>query len=132
MRGPRTWRIAALVCVVLIVIGAVTPTHGVLAATVGPLEDLVATTAHFVEYAVLAFVLAVALDGWRVSARALVWSGVLSVGLGWAMELVQAPLPYRDFQVSDGLTDVSGAAVGLALFSAVAGAWGRRRPERRG
>ena len=54
----------------------------------------------------------------------------LAGGLGALIELVQVPLPYRDGQVVDVLVNVAGAAVGLAVFSAVALAW--RPRSRRG
>jgi VanZ family protein len=51
-----------------------------------------------------------------------------SVGLGLLIELIQAPLPYRDAQAADVAVDVLGAALGLAAFSAVA-AWRAWRPR---
>ena len=127
MRGSRGWVLAAAVLALGILVVGVLPTHPVLAATTGSSEDLVASLGHFVEYAILAFVLAVAVDGWRLSLRAVVWSAVPAVGLGWLIEVLQAPLPYRDFQVADGLVDVAGVAAGLAVFSVVARARASRR-----
>lgn len=130
MRGPLGWRVAAAALALLVVVFGVVPTHETLAATVGPRENLAASLGHFVEYAVLAFALAVAFGGWRVDGRALALSAVTAVALGWAMELVQLPLPYRDFQASDGVVDMAGVAAGLLLFSVVALWSGERRPER--
>ena len=127
MRGSRGWIAAAAVLALVILVVGVLPTHPVLAATTGSSENLVASLGHFVEYAILAFVLAVAVDGWRLSLRAVVWSAVLTVGLGWLIEVLQAPLPYRDFQVADGLVDMAGVAVGLAVFSVAARAGAARR-----
>jgi VanZ family protein len=132
MRGSRGWVLAAGLCALVIFIAGVLPTHPVLAATAGDAENAVASSGHFVEYAVLAFLLAVAVDGWRLSLRALAWSALGAVTLGWAVELVQAPLPYRDFQIADGLTDMAGVLVGLAAFSVAALARASRRPTRRG
>lgn len=130
MRGPRGWQMVAAGLALGIVVFGVVPTHETLEATVGSLENLVASLGHFVEYAAFAFALAVAFGGWRVEARALVLAGALAAALGWAMEAAQVPLAYRDFQASDGLVDMAGAAAGLLVFSVVA-LWVReRRPER--
>lgn len=132
MRGSRGWVLAAGLWALVIVVAGVLPTHQVLAATAGEAENTVASWGHFVEYAILAFVLAVAVDGWRLSLRALMWSALAAVALGWAVELVQAPLPYRDFQIADGLTDMAGVVVGLAAFSVAVLARASRPPVRRG
>jgi len=129
MRGPRAWWILAAVWTAVIVLFGTIPTHEALAATAGVRENLVATLGHFFEYAFLAFALAAAFGGWRVEVRALALAASLAVTLGWVIELVQLPLPYRDFQVSDGVVDMAGVAVGLALFSVVARRRGAQRPE---
>jgi VanZ family protein len=121
--------VAACVALGIVVFGVV-PTHETLQATVGPRENLVASLGHFFEYAALAFALAVAFGGWRVEARALVLSASAAVALGWAMEVVQLCLPYRDFQAADGVVDMAGVAVGLLLFSVAARYAGERRPVR--
>ena len=132
MRGSRVWRVAAIVWAAAVVIGGVLPTQGVVHAVAEGRDDALTSAGHFVSYVVLAFVLAVALDDWRLSRRAIVGAAVLAVSLGVAIELVQAPLPYRDCQLSDALLDAAGAALGLALFSAVALARARRPRWRRG
>jgi VanZ family protein len=128
IRRPRGWTLAASLWAVVIVVFGVIPTHETLAAAVGRHENSVASLAHFVECAVFAFLLAVALGGWRLRACALTAAAVLAVGLGWVIELVQLPLPYRDFQVSDGLTDMAGVAAGLAVFSGLV-LWREARPR---
>lgn len=130
MRGPRLWQVVAAAWALVIVLTGVVPTHEALEATVGSREDLVASLGHFGEYAVLAFALAAAFGGWRVEARALALAGGVSIALGWAMEVVQLSLPYRDFQVTDGLVDTAGAVAGLLVFSVVALSVGERRPAR--
>ena len=50
----------------------------------------------------------------------LVTALALAAVLGGAIEVIQGPLSYRDAQVADFLVDVAGAAVGLAVLSAVA------------
>jgi VanZ family protein len=128
MRRPHGWALAAALWALAIVVFGVIPTHETLAATVGRHENSVASLAHFLEYAVFAFLLAVALGGWRVRASTLTAAAVLAVGLGWVIELVQLPLPYRDFQVSDGVTDMAGVAAGLAVFSGLV-LWREARPR---
>ncbi len=130
MRGPRGWRVLAASWALVIVVLGVVPTHETLEATVGARENLVASLGHFIGYAALAFALAVAFGGWRIAARALALAGAVAVALGWAMEVVQIPLPYREFQASDGLVDMAGVAAGLLLLSVVAPLVGERRPER--
>ena len=132
MRGSRGWQVTAVVWVILVIAGAVLPTQGAVHAVAGGHDNVLTTLAHVGEYAVLAFVLAVALGGWRVGPRELVWAGCLAVGLGVAMELVQGFLPYRDSQLSDALADVAGAALGLMAVSAAARVRVRRRRARPG
>lgn len=129
LRGPWHWRLAAVVVVVLIVVLGVVPTHATLHAMVGGGEDDAANAAHFVEYAVLAFVLPLALEGWRPSRRTLVLAGLASIALGIGIELVQLGLPYRSAQVSDALLDVAGTLVGLALVSWIARVRAKRSPR---
>jgi VanZ family protein len=134
MRGPRAWKVAAVAWATAIVIWGLVPIQGVVHAVakgkVG--EDLLTSAGHFAEYAVLAFVLAVALDDWRLSRRAVLGAATLAIGLGVAIELAQVLLPYRDCQMSDALADAAGAALGLAVFSAAVRARARRPRGRRG
>jgi VanZ family protein len=132
MQGPRGWQVIALVWAAVIIAGAVTPTQATVHAVAGGHDSGLTTLAHVGEYAVLSFVLAVALGGWHVGPRELVWAGCLAVGLGVAMELVQGFLPYRDSQLSDALADVAGAALGLVAVSAAARVQARRRRSRPG
>lgn len=131
MRGPRAWRIAAVAWTAIVVAFGVLPTQGMVHAIAEGRDSLLTSAGHFVEYAILAFVLAVALDAWRVGQRALVGAG-LAAGLGALIELVQAALPYRDCQLSDALINVAGAGAGLAVFSLAARSRARRRRARRG
>ena len=132
MRGSRGWRVAAVVWAAAIVVFGVLPTQGVVHAIAEGRDGLLTSAGHFASYAVLAFVLAVALDDWRLSRRAVLGAAALAVALGVAIELVQAPLPYRDCQLGDALVDAAGAALGLAVFSAVARARAWRPRWRRG
>ncbi len=118
MSTPRRWRIIALVWTAAIVVSGVLPIGSVVEA-IGP-PDPVTTTGHFIAYAVLGFVLVIALGGWRVTARTLGLAFVLAVSLGAVIELVQGPIPYRDASLLDLAVDAAGAAAGLAVVSAVA------------
>jgi VanZ family protein len=115
-----------------IVVVGVLPIQGVVHAVAEGRDDLVASAGHFASYLVLAFVLAVAIDDWRLSRRAVVGAAVLAVSLGALVELVQAPLPYRDCQLQDALVNAAGAALGLAVFSVAARVRVRRSRWRRG
>lgn len=124
--SPRRRTLAVLWAVAIVVWG-VLPIGGLVEA-VGP-ADPVTTTGHFVAYAVLGFVLPLALGGWAASLRTLALAFVLAVALGAAVELVQGPIPYRDTSLLDLAVDAAGAVVGLAVVSAVArGGRSRSRP----
>ena len=132
MRGSRGWRAAAVSWAAAIVVFGGLPTQSTIHAVSGGQDDLSTSAGHFAAYVLLAFVLAVALDDWRLSRRAVLGAAAVAVSLGVAIELVQAPLPYRDCQLGDALVDVAGAALGIAVFSAVARVRGRRPRWRRG
>ena len=91
MRGSRAWRVTAIVWAAAIVVLGVLPTQGAVHAIAEGRDNLLTSAGHFAAYVVLAFVLAVALDDWRLSARAVLCAAALAVGLGVAIELVQAP-----------------------------------------
>lgn len=130
--GPRAWRAAAIAWTVFVVSFGVLPTHGAVHAVAAGHDDALTSLAHFGEYAVLAFVVAVALGGWPLPRRALLWAGVYAIGLGALIELVQVPLPYRDGQLSDVVVNAAGAALGLVLVSLTGRLRARRPRERRG
>ena len=120
MTGSRSWRLAAAIWAAAIFVSGVVPTQSTVAAVSGGHDSAVTTTAHFAVYAVLGFMLGVALSGWTLDARGLVTALAFAAALGGAIELIQGPLSYRDAQLADFRVDVAGAAVGLAVFSAVA------------
>jgi len=132
MRGPHSWRVAAGVWTAIVVLFGVLPTQGTIHVIAEGHDAPLTSAGHFLEYAILAFVLAVALDDWRASYRALVGAGVAAAGLGTLIELVQAALPYRDCQLADVMVNVVGACAGLAVFSLAARSRARRRRSRRG
>ena len=100
MRGSRPWRVAAIVVAAAIAVAGVLPTQGAVHAVSGGRDDLVTSAGHFASYVLLAFVLAVALDDWRVSRRAILGAAAIAICLERSIELVQAPLPYRDCQLN--------------------------------
>ncbi len=127
----RIWRAAACAWTLVIIAAGVLPTQGAVRAVAGDGgEDALTTVGHFAAYAVLAFLVGFALSGWEVRAGAVVVTLALAAALGAAIELVQAPLPYRDAQLVDFIVDVAGAALGLVVLSGAARA--RRSRSRRG
>lgn len=132
MRGPRAWRIAAVTWTAIVVAFGLLPTQGAIHVIAAGRDALLTSAGHFLEYAILAFLLAVALDDWRVGYRALVGAGAMATCLGLLIELAQAVLPYRDCQLTDAGVNVAGAGVGLAVFSLAARSRARRRRARRG
>jgi len=125
----RFWRGAAAVWAGVIFVSGVVPTRSVVRAASDGHETLTTTVAHFMVYAVLGFLLGLALGGWRTDFRRLALALALAVALGGAIELIQGPLSYRDAQLADFIVDVAGAAAGLAVFS-VAAAVERSRSRR--
>ena len=127
----RAWQVAAAVWAGAILVTGMLPDAGRrVDAVSGGHDDLATTAGHFAAYALLGFLLGVAPRGLEGEARPCdpgAGAGGSSRGL---IELVQLPLPYRDGQLVDVLVNVAGAAVGLAVFSAVAPA--RRPRSRRG
>lgn len=123
--GARTPFLAAATWTALIVVAGVMPIQRFVGA-VAPGRETAATLAgHFLEYCILAILLAAALSGRRSASRRAALVMALAVSLGVVIEAVQAFLPYRDCQLVDVLVNAAGAACGLVVLSAVArrGAW---------
>ena len=114
------WRAAAALWAVAIVISGVVPTSSAVHAISDGHDTLATNVAHFLAYAVLGFLLGVALGEWQTDTRRLALALLLAAALGGAIELVQGPLSYRDAQVLDFVVDVAGAAVGLVVLSVAA------------
>jgi VanZ family protein len=125
----RVWRAAAVAWAAAILVSGLLPTRDVVEAVSQGRDDAFTTAGHFAAYVLLGFLVGVALTGWEVRAGGLLLGLALAAALGGLIELVQGPLSYRDAQVLDFVVDVAGAAVGLALFSAVASV-GRSRWHR--
>jgi len=125
----RVWRVAAVVWAGVIFVSGLVPTTSVVRAISDGHDTLTTTVAHFVVYAVLGFLLGLALGGWGTNFRRLALALALATVLGGVIELIQGPLSYRDAQLADFIVDVAGAAAGLAVFS-VAAAAARSRSHR--
>jgi VanZ family protein len=126
----RFWQAAAVVWAGVIVVTGMLPTQRAVDAVSGGRQDLATTAGHFAAYALLGFLLGVALGGWRAKRDRVILGLALAVGLGAVIEVVQMPLPYRDGQLVDVVVNAAGAAVGMAALSAVEAA--RRSRSRRG
>lgn len=123
----RRRRVAAGLWMTVIVVSGVLPTQAAVHAVSDGRDSLVTSVGHFAAYAVLGWLLMAASADRRPMPAALALSFAVAATLGIAIEVVQAPLPYRDCQVSDALVDICGAVVGLGTFSAAARCrWGRR------
>ena len=128
--SSASWRWAAAGWAVIIFISGVLPTAGAVKAVSAGHDTVTTTVGHFIAYALLGFLLGIALGGWRVDLRRLALGLALAAVLGGAIEVVQGPLSYRDAQLADFLVDVAGAAAGLAVFSVAV--WATRSRSRRG
>lgn len=90
----------------IIYLSVKTPTGG---APTFPYSDKVG---HFLAYFTLGFTI------WlSVSSRAFrVLFFIISLSLGIALEFIQSRLPYRDMSFFDGLSNLLGLFVGVAMF----------------
>jgi VanZ family protein len=117
----RRWLLAALGWAAVIVTFGLVPLQAALDATAGPKhEDQTTAAGHFVEYAVLATLLALALGGWSGRRRSFPLAFAGAALLGLAIEGVQGFLPWRDAQLTDVLVNTLGSACGLAATALVA------------
>jgi VanZ family protein len=130
MPPSRAWRIAAVAWAGAILVSGMLPTQGAVSMISDGHDDLATTLGHFASYALLGFLLGVALGGWRTRRDRVILALALAGGLGGLIELAQMPLPYRDGQVVDMVVNLAGAAVGLVAVSVVEPA--RRPRSRRG
>ena len=71
---------------------------------------------HFIGFGLLAWLLCYGYH--RAGKMRLLYfkSGVIAVGYGFVIELIQIPLPYRFFSWDDLAADVAGITLGLILF----------------
>jgi VanZ family protein len=127
--GARGWAAAGVWAVVIVVFGVV-PTQRLVEAAAPDHQVASTLGGHFVEYAVLAALIAVAAKDRFGRKRGAALALTLAASLGVAIEVVQAFLPYRDCQAVDVLVNMVAAAFGVALFSAFSTFWGRRRSRR--
>ncbi len=128
MTTRRTWCLAAAGWAAVIVVSGVAPTRDAVAAVSSGFDELATAAGHFAAYVVLGYLLSAAFESLTGRVRAAALTLALGAMLGGAIELVQAPLPYRDAQLSDFVVDAAGVAVGIAVFTC-AGLARRRRPR---
>jgi VanZ family protein len=116
----------------LIVVGGVLPVAQIFGWAQSDAWSPVASAVHTFEFAVFAILVATAWR-WRVpGSTGMVPAAVLSLVLGALVEVIQGPLPYRDFSLGDLAFDVAGVAIGLVVLSAArrlrdASGWFRTR-----
>lgn len=110
---------------------AVMPVHQFFEETVGERETLATQVGHFLEFALLAALLA----RWACArmgspSQAVVAAWLAATAYGALIEVLQMPLPYRSAQWGDLAMDAAGAGAGLVV--AVVLRWSRRRRARAG
>lgn len=111
----------------MMLVFAVVPTQEALQTTVGDRQTVATMAAHFLEYAVLAALVALSCRDARPRAR-LMWGLGVAVGMSAMTEALQVPLPYRDAELRDLVVNLAGSVAGLLLVSRVAA---RRAPAPR-
>lgn len=116
--GARAWSAAAVLWALLIVVFGALPTQQMVSEVAPEREAASTVLGHFVEYLVLAALMAAALGRRYSASRRAALVMVMAVGLGVAIEVAQGFLPYRDCQLLDVLVNVGGAFFGLVVFSA--------------
>lgn len=123
--SERGWRRAAAAWALVIVGSGVVPTQEAVHAVSGGQDNLATSAGHFAAYAILGLLLGFAIGGRPAQHRRLLRALLLAACLGIAIEVIQAPLPYRDAQVVDVVVDIAGAALGLLLAAVSSAAWQR-------
>ncbi len=128
----RRWALAAVLWAVIIIGFGVSPTQKIVDATAPNHEDTATSAGHFVEYALFSGLLVLAGHERDENPRRhiAVVAVLAAVLLGLAIELIQAVLPYRDFQLLDLLLNAVGATVGAVVVSAVRAALDLERGRR--
>lgn len=71
---------------------------------------------HFIGFGFLAWLLCYGFYKTKATRLLHIKSGVLSVGYGFVIELIQIPLPYRIFSWDDLGADAAGISLALLLF----------------
>lgn len=133
-RRPGEWvaRQGWLVWALAIMLGGVLPVAQMFGWEESSAWSLAASGVHAFEFAVMAILFAAAWR-WRVpGSTGLAPAAALSMGLGLLVEIIQGPLPWRDFSVGDLGFDAAGIVAGLLLLVAArrlreASGWSRRR-----
>jgi VanZ family protein len=105
--------LAVLVVAAVILFGSVVEVPRAVSSSTPWWDEL----AHVVAYAAFATILAYATAHWRASPfRRATLVVAVAVAYGILLELVQAPLPYRRFSLSDVLVNVVGAVLVTVWF----------------
>jgi VanZ family protein len=127
-RSPLGWvaREGWLIWALAILIGGVLPIAAIFDLPESDAWSLSASLVHLAEFAVFTMLVAVA---WRrrvPSSTGLIPAAVLGLLYGLAIEIIQGPIPWRDFSWSDFGFDALGIALGALLLTLVRGARGSR------
>jgi VanZ family protein len=122
--SARSWRAAAALWAFAIFVSGMVPTETTVTRLSGGHNAAFTTAAHLAVYAVLGFLVGVAVAGWEPRWGTASLALALAAALGGVIEVIQGPLPYRDAQVTDFVVDVIGAVLGLLVLKTVA--WRRR------
>lgn len=113
-------------CAVLIIVGAVLPIGAMLDLEESDAWSLASSLVHAGEFALFAMLVAIAWHQRVPSSTGLIPAIVLSLGFGLVIELLQGPIPWRDFSWLDFAFDAAGIALGCLLVTGVRGARGAR------
>ena len=110
----------------MILAGAALPIGAMLDLEESDAWSLASSLMHAGEFALFAMLVA---SAWRYrvpSSTGLIPAVVLGLLYGLVIELIQAPLPWRDFSWLDFAFDAAGIALGCLLLTALRGARGVR------
>jgi VanZ family protein len=115
-----------------ILLGGVLPVAQMFGLEESSSWSLAASAVHLFEFVVMAILFAVAWRSRVPGSTGLLPAAGLSLALGLLVEIVQGPLPYRDFGIGDLAFDAAGIALGLLLLVVArrlreASGWSRRR-----
>jgi hypothetical protein len=118
VRANAVCRRLAVVWAGVILVLALVPVSWVFGIAPVDVWTLLGALGHYFEYVVLTALVAV---GWGEAVgrrRALAMAAAVGAVYGVLMEVVQLPLPYRQFDVRDMATDWAGVATAVVLVSA--------------
>ena len=114
-----------------IVVFAVVPVGWLFGLTPEDAWSVEGAVAHFLEFGIFAMLVAAAWRDRVPGSTGLLPAAVVAGLFALFTELIQGPVPYRDFDLRDLAADLVGAAIGLIVLSLVRRMRGPRRPRRR-